>query len=109
MLGPSDIRKNISTFMPAQERCQRALKRFPGFTFPDGTSREQALANLQPLVGYDRLAGGRDAGSAFVQLTNGQLARLAGFMRAPIWITSRASSARAAASSTAIARSATCC
>lgn len=81
MLGPSDIRKNISTFMPSVERCQRALKRFLDYRFPDGTTREQALANLKPLANAAGPLPDETLAGAFVQLTNGQLARLAGYSR----------------------------
>jgi len=82
MLGPSDIRKNTSTFMPTLERCQRALKRLLDYRFPDGTAREQALANLRPLADATGPLPDPALAAAFVQLTNGQLARLAGYARA---------------------------
>ena len=50
MLGPSDIRKNISTFMPDRERCQRALKRLLDHRFPVSMAREDALSNLRALA-----------------------------------------------------------
>jgi 2-phospho-L-lactate transferase/gluconeogenesis factor (CofD/UPF0052 family) len=81
MLGPSDIRKNISTFMPSLERCQRALKRFLDYRFPVGTTREQALANLLPLANAAGPLPDPTLAGAFIQLTNGQLARLAGYSR----------------------------
>lgn len=82
MLGPSDIRKNISTFMPSVERCQRALKRFLDYRFPDDMSRELALANLGPLTNASGPPPDPAMASAFVQLTHGQLARLATYSRA---------------------------
>ena len=50
MLGPSDIRKNIGTLMPSDDRCDRALKKFLDFRFSDGTPRIAALASLLPLT-----------------------------------------------------------
>jgi len=82
MLGPSDIRKNTSTFMPTFERCQRALKRFLDYRFPEGTARETALANLAPLAAATGPLPDATLAGAFVQLTNGQLARLAVYARA---------------------------
>jgi 2-phospho-L-lactate transferase/gluconeogenesis factor (CofD/UPF0052 family) len=82
MLGPSDIRKNTSTFMPTLERCQRALKRFLDHRFAQGTPREQALANLRPLANAPGSLLDPTLAGAFVQLTYGQLARLALYSRA---------------------------
>ena len=82
MLGPSDIRKNISTFMPTAERCQRALKRLLDYRFPDGTTRAQALADLQPLASASGSFHDPILAGAFVQLTNGQLTRLGLYAKA---------------------------
>lgn len=46
MLGPSDIRKNIGTLMPASEACDQAMKRLLDFRFPEGTTCEDAWASL---------------------------------------------------------------
>lgn len=82
MLGPSDIRKNASTFMPSLERCQRALKRFLDYRLPDGTTRDQALANLQLLASGTGPLPDAALAQPFVQLTHGQLERLAVYARA---------------------------
>lgn len=50
MLGPSDVRKNISTLMSTQEQCQRSLKSFLDYRLPIGTDRDSALSNLRPMV-----------------------------------------------------------
>jgi len=50
MLGPSDLRKNISTLMPIEERCFQALQGFLDYRFADGMLRKHALNNLLPLA-----------------------------------------------------------
>jgi 2-phospho-L-lactate transferase/gluconeogenesis factor (CofD/UPF0052 family) len=76
MLGPSDIRKNISTFMPNDERAQRALRRFLDYRFPPGTKRDDALRNMLALIDPSQPPPDETLNLAFEQLTVGQILKL---------------------------------
>ena len=49
MLGPSDVRKNISRIMPDSERCHHALRRFSDYRLPKHMPRDAALQLLSEL------------------------------------------------------------
>ncbi|MBF0369286.1 MAG: YvcK family protein [Magnetococcales bacterium] len=82
MLGPSDVRKNISTLMPVTESCHGALKRFLDFRFPDGTSREQALGSLVPVAKGMGFPSDPFLAEACRDLTMGQMAVMGDYCRA---------------------------
>ncbi|MBF0626075.1 MAG: YvcK family protein [Magnetococcales bacterium] len=50
LLGPSDIRKNVSHVSPETAPHHRALTGLLEFRFPPGTGREAGLANLRALM-----------------------------------------------------------
>ena len=81
MLGPSDIRKNISALMHDQERSQRALRRLIEYRFSAGITRADALANLQPLIDNTSTPPDANIAQAFDQLTIAQVHRLAHYAR----------------------------
>jgi 2-phospho-L-lactate transferase/gluconeogenesis factor (CofD/UPF0052 family) len=80
MLGPSDIRKCISTLMHSQERSQRALRRLIEYRFPIGTTRIDALANLRALIDHTSTPPDANIAQAFNQLTIAQLHRLSRYV-----------------------------
>jgi len=49
MLGPSDVRKNITHLMPDDEKCFQSLKTIIEYRFPEGISFAEAADNLQAL------------------------------------------------------------
>ena len=59
MLGPSDVRKNISTLSPGAQRHQAALKQLLDHRLPQPTARAQALETLA-LLATGRLGQGVD-------------------------------------------------
>jgi 2-phospho-L-lactate transferase/gluconeogenesis factor (CofD/UPF0052 family) len=81
MLGPSDIRKSISTLMHSQERSQRALRRLIEYRFPKGTTRAEALANLQALIDHTSPLPDATIAQAINQLTIAQVHRLARYVQ----------------------------
>jgi 2-phospho-L-lactate transferase/gluconeogenesis factor (CofD/UPF0052 family) len=50
MLGPSDVRKNITTLMSQEDRSQRALRRLLEFRFSEKACRDEAIIALQWLL-----------------------------------------------------------
>lgn len=50
MLGPSDVRKNISRLMPSSERCFRHLAMFSDYRLPVGMLRTDALNLIDAIV-----------------------------------------------------------
>jgi 2-phospho-L-lactate transferase/gluconeogenesis factor (CofD/UPF0052 family) len=53
MLGPSDVRKNISRIMPSKERGQKSLKSASDYRLPVGISRKDALELIQKIMRGD--------------------------------------------------------
>ncbi|MDR0765086.1 MAG: 2-phospho-L-lactate transferase CofD family protein [Synergistaceae bacterium] len=53
MLGPSDVRKNITALMDVSESPYRALHQLLEYRFPDDISRDDALACLKALTAYN--------------------------------------------------------
>jgi 2-phospho-L-lactate transferase/gluconeogenesis factor (CofD/UPF0052 family) len=53
MLGPSDVRKNLSRLIPESDRSQRALKFLLEYRFPDKFGEEAALTCLNGLIRRD--------------------------------------------------------
>jgi len=49
MLGPSDIRKNVTTLMPTHDRSKRALKELLEYRLPEGLDRVSAIHELSQL------------------------------------------------------------
>ena len=54
MLGPSDVRKNISRLMPQTERCHKSMQLLSDYRLPVGISRADALALLDAIAEGDR-------------------------------------------------------
>jgi len=82
MLGPSDIRKNISTLMPTRERCHHALKKILDYRLPAGTTRRQALASLRPLADEAGAPADKNLSSEYPNLTLSQIKTMAVYCRA---------------------------
>jgi|SRR5581483_423605 len=53
MLGPSDVRKNISRLMPSTERSQKCLKQVSDYRLPVGISRQAALSLIDQILSRD--------------------------------------------------------
>jgi 2-phospho-L-lactate transferase/gluconeogenesis factor (CofD/UPF0052 family) len=53
MLGPSDVRKNISRLMPLHERCFRALRSFSDHRLPARVSNQEAAQCIRRIVDGD--------------------------------------------------------
>lgn len=53
MLGPSDVRKNISRLMPVAERCHQSLKFLSDYRLPVGVSQADALDLLDIIIARD--------------------------------------------------------
>ena len=53
MLGPSDVRKNVSRLMPVTERCQRSLKTLSDIRLPIGATPQYALNILDAICTGD--------------------------------------------------------
>lgn len=49
MLGPSDVRKNITYLMPDNEKCFQSLKKTIEFRFPEDISYVDAMNNLRAI------------------------------------------------------------
>ena len=80
MLGPSDVRKNISRLMPCKERSQQALKVISEYRLPADLSRDDAVELLDQLLAgaYSRLPLPIEL--AFEQLSIRQSRRLSSFL-----------------------------
>jgi len=50
MLGPSDVRKNISRLMPDKERCHQALKELSDTRLPEGVATPPAREVLDAII-----------------------------------------------------------
>jgi len=50
MLGPSDVRKNISRLMPSAERGQKCLQQASDYRLPVGMTRDAALALIDRII-----------------------------------------------------------
>lgn len=50
MLGPSDIRKNITTLMPVKDSAQLALRTFLEYRIPDGAERSFVIEDLTEFI-----------------------------------------------------------
>src|SRR5450755_1788384 len=53
MLGPSDVRKNLSRLMPGTDNCHHALKKLSDVRLPLGISRKDALDVLNRIMTRD--------------------------------------------------------
>ena len=69
MLGPSDVRKNISRLMPSAERCFRHLGILSDYRLPVGISRADALTLLNDIVAGNFTALPANLSDSFRQLT----------------------------------------
>ena len=80
MLGPSDVRKNISRLMPCKERSQQALKVISEYRLPADLSRDDAVELLDQLLAgaYSRLPLPIEL--AFEQLSIRQSRRFCSFL-----------------------------
>ena len=82
MLGPSDIRKNVRTLMPATEQRHRALKELLDYRFADEVERAEAMRSLQPIAAASGDLENADLADLYRDLTIGQASVLAGWCRA---------------------------
>ncbi|MBF0143291.1 MAG: YvcK family protein [Magnetococcales bacterium] len=83
MLGPSDVRKNVSRAMPEGGQHHQALKRLLEHRFRKGTTRQDAMADLEAILDDGRRPG-RDPllGEVYPRLSVGQLREIQGFIAA---------------------------
>ncbi len=72
MLGPSDVRKNITRLMPSIERCHKAIKAISDTRLPAGISRDDALAFIDRCRRGDLRATSPELAGLFDALTVGQ-------------------------------------
>jgi 2-phospho-L-lactate transferase/gluconeogenesis factor (CofD/UPF0052 family) len=81
MLGPSDVRKNISRLMPSAERCHKSLQLLSDHRLPVGVSREAALLMLNAIIAgeFSKLDPPKIA-EAFRALTVGQAEQYRSFL-----------------------------
>lgn len=81
MLGPSDVRKNISRLMPSTERCHKSLQLLSDHRLPVGISRDAALETLRAIIAgeFSKLDPPKLA-EAFRQLTVGQAEQYRSFL-----------------------------
>ena len=81
MLGPSDIRKNITNLMPSGERCDRALRRILEYRFPLATEREAALQTLRPFAEQNGIPQDGVVAQSFAQLSMRQIKGLSEYTK----------------------------
>jgi 2-phospho-L-lactate transferase/gluconeogenesis factor (CofD/UPF0052 family) len=82
MLGPSDVRKNISRLMPVAERCQQSLRSLSDSRLPVGIAQADALKLLDAMVEGKLSALPPKMAAAFRQLTIEQSGRLRSLLSA---------------------------
>ena len=82
MLGPSDVRKNLSRLMPTAERGQRALKTLSDFRLPVGISTPDALAIIEAITSGKDHQLPAPLSSLLGQLNLTQSRQLVGFLNA---------------------------
>jgi 2-phospho-L-lactate transferase/gluconeogenesis factor (CofD/UPF0052 family) len=80
MLGPSDVRKNITRIMPVRERSQTNLKRVSDYRLPVKISRARALEILQSIVNEESARLPDPLAGALPLLVSWQLRRLTSFL-----------------------------
>ncbi len=81
MLGPSDVRKNISRLMPDVDRADRALRSFIEYRFPLKIPREAALAALKDLCSGHPSFPLRDLAAPYQDLNIAQAETMVGYLR----------------------------
>jgi glycosyltransferase involved in cell wall biosynthesis len=72
MLGPSDVRKNISRLMPVAERCHQSLKFLSDYRLPVGVSQSDALDLVEVIIARDHARMPLKLAEPFRFLTIGQ-------------------------------------
>ncbi len=82
MLGPSDVRKNVSRLMPATDRADQALHHFMEYRFPRPMSTDKALAALRDLSLSRPSFPWPDFKTPFLDLNMRQAEEMAGFLNA---------------------------
>ena len=80
MLGPSDVRKNISRLMPCTERGQKSLKYISDYRLPAGIGRTDAIEFIGNVLNATYSALPENLAVAFPQLTLWQSRRLCSFL-----------------------------
>src|SRR4051812_4726256 len=73
MLGPSDVRKNITALMPATEPAQRGLRTLLEYRLPVGVDRRFAVAQLGQFAGLKHVFALPPMAEAFEALSVRQL------------------------------------
>jgi 2-phospho-L-lactate transferase/gluconeogenesis factor (CofD/UPF0052 family) len=81
MLGPSDVRKNLSRLMPVAERGQKLLKEISDYRLPVNISRADALGMIGCVLARDYAPLPAALAAAFPQLVCWQEGRLCSFLR----------------------------
>ncbi len=76
MLGPSDVRKNISRLMPAGERSEKSLALVSDFRLPANIPRAEALDWMDRIIAGDFAGLPSQLAAAFPLLTTWQWRRL---------------------------------
>ena len=72
MLGPSDVRKNISRLMPQTERCHKSMQLLADHRLPVGIAKPDALSFLDAIAEGERRKLPTKLADAFKMLTLAQ-------------------------------------
>src|SRR5437899_1285317 len=82
MLGPSDVRKNISRLMPSSERSQRAIQLISDHRLPAGVARKDALDIIDEILTGRYSTLPKPLAEQFPLLTIWQSRRLCSYLNA---------------------------
>lgn len=80
MLGPSDIRKNISRLVNEGEPSGRAIRAFLEYRFPVGIRGEDALRTLESVAKGESASLPVELHSSFHALESGQVLKMTGYI-----------------------------
>jgi 2-phospho-L-lactate transferase/gluconeogenesis factor (CofD/UPF0052 family) len=81
MLGPSDVRKNVSRLMPGTDNCHHALKKLSDVRLPVGIAATQALEVIDAIVEGNHQRLPPNLAIWYCSLTVNQAERLQSFLK----------------------------